>query len=70
MRTNMDGGRKALLVIGAIGLVVTAAYFLAGLFVTPLILIYTASVYRVFRGKIVDALPPGVGALRTPPVGH
>jgi hypothetical protein len=31
----MDGGRKALLAIGTIGLVVTAAYFLAGLFVTP-----------------------------------
>ena len=27
----------------------------AGLFVTPLTLIYTASVYRVFRGKVVDA---------------
>jgi hypothetical protein len=35
MRTNIDGGRKVLLTIGAAGLVVAAAYFLAGLFVTP-----------------------------------
>jgi hypothetical protein len=35
MRTNIDGGRKALLTIGAGGLVVAAAYFAAGLFVNP-----------------------------------
>jgi hypothetical protein len=35
MRTNMDSGRKALLTIGAVGLVLCAAYFVAGLFITP-----------------------------------
>jgi cytochrome d ubiquinol oxidase subunit II len=33
----------------------TFMFWGAGLFVMPLTLIYTATVYRLFRGKVIDA---------------